>query len=164
VEIESWLRDQWAGLFRELLQRKTQQQELATLNSRVSELREINETLRKYLEAVMTGATPDSSSQLIQSEQKRLQDLEIRERIRESPWWQYVERYAGIEFDDFLDALQLATSYSNFAKRIGAACLESGTEVAERINDTLSEVEEARRDLNALRSLLGLKGFRLRRR
>jgi hypothetical protein len=46
ADIESWLREQWAGMFRELLNRKSQQQQLATLNSQVAELKAVNETLK----------------------------------------------------------------------------------------------------------------------
>ncbi|HEY5027130.1 MAG TPA: DUF4062 domain-containing protein, partial [Candidatus Angelobacter sp.] len=76
ADIEAWLREQWSGFFRELLQKQSQQQQLSALGAQVSELRAINETLRKYLEAVMKGITPADSNRLIESEQRRLQELE----------------------------------------------------------------------------------------
>ena len=36
VDIESWLREQWAGLFRELLHRMSNQQQIATLSSQIA--------------------------------------------------------------------------------------------------------------------------------
>jgi len=33
TDIEAWLRDQWAGLFRELLSRMSNQQQLSSLNA-----------------------------------------------------------------------------------------------------------------------------------
>jgi len=66
-EIESWLREQWAGFFRELLLRRSEQQQLTTLTSQVSDLREVSSTMKRYLEAVMTGITPDASSKLNES-------------------------------------------------------------------------------------------------
>ena len=82
ADIESWLRDQWAGMFRELLNRKSQQQQLATLTSQVTELKEVNETLKTYLEAVMTRVSPDDSSRLIADEEKRLEEVKTNEKIR----------------------------------------------------------------------------------
>src|SRR5205823_4656762 len=81
ADIEQWLREQWAGLFRDLLARRTHEQQLTALALQVTELKEINNTLRKYLEAVMSGITPDASTKLIQSEQKRLAEVERRERL-----------------------------------------------------------------------------------
>src|SRR5262249_48433905 len=86
AEIESWLREQWAGIFRDLLNRKSQQQQLATLTSQVKELKAVNETLKKYLEAVMTRVSPDESSRLIADEAKRLEEVRRNEKIRENGW------------------------------------------------------------------------------
>src|SRR6266498_660756 len=77
-DIEGWLREQWAGLFRELLDRRSQQQQLAALSLQVAELKEINNTLKRYLEAVMSGITPAASTELIESEKKRLEEAERR--------------------------------------------------------------------------------------
>src|SRR5262249_30488327 len=46
AEIESWLREQWSGLFRELLKNRSQQKQLFDLTGQVTELRAINETLK----------------------------------------------------------------------------------------------------------------------
>ena len=36
TQIESWLRDQWSGLFRDLLRSRSQQQQLSDLNTQVA--------------------------------------------------------------------------------------------------------------------------------
>ena len=84
-DIQSWLQDQWSGLFRDLLNRQSQQQHFLTLTTQVAELKEINETLKKYLEAVMTGIGPDDSTRLIESEEKRLEEAKQMEKVRENP-------------------------------------------------------------------------------
>jgi len=75
-EIEEWLRRQWAGLFRELLQRRSSQQQLATLTAEVSALRELNKTLRLYLEQVLHKVDVKDADQLISRESKRLEASE----------------------------------------------------------------------------------------
>ena len=45
TEIEDWLREQWAGVFRDLLKRTAQSQQLASLSAQVAELEELNKTL-----------------------------------------------------------------------------------------------------------------------
>jgi len=40
-EIENWLRDQWAGLFRELLSKRSNEYQLSSLTSQVAQLQEV---------------------------------------------------------------------------------------------------------------------------
>jgi hypothetical protein len=83
-EIQDWLRDQWSGLFRELLRRQSQQQQLVGLTTQVSELKEVNETLKRYLEAVLKGADKNEKNQLIENEEKRLEEARTQERLRKN--------------------------------------------------------------------------------
>ena len=53
------------------------------LAAQVAGLKEINEALKKYLEAVMTGAGPDASTKLIPlPEEKRLDELKQYEAMK----------------------------------------------------------------------------------
>lgn len=158
-DIEGWLREQWAGYFRELLQRQSQQQQLSALGAQVSELKAVNETLRKYLEAVMTGITPADSSRLIESEQRRLQELERNERIKENLWCRHVLRPGDKTFEQFLEAMTKATSFTDFTKRMNTG-KESEETDRRRLLGTLLQFEEARRDFNQVRKILGLKPVR----
>jgi hypothetical protein len=160
-DIETWLREQWAGFFRELLQKQSQQQQLSALGAQVADLRAINETLRKYLEAVMTGITPADSSRLIESEQRRLQELERNERIKENRWCQYVTRNSVVSFEDFIDAMTKATSFTDFAKRIKP--LEKSDRDSRPVFPPLQSSDAARRDFNEARKLLGVGPIRLRK-
>ena len=76
-EIEEWLREQWAGTFRELLQRNQQEKQMATLQSQVSQLAELNTTLKTYLEEIVSKIAPNESKQLISQETKRLEDATV---------------------------------------------------------------------------------------
>ena len=71
-EIEEWLREQWAGLFKELLSRKSSQQQISSLSTQVKELSEVNKTLKAYLEQVVSKIAPDESAKIIKTESKRL--------------------------------------------------------------------------------------------
>jgi hypothetical protein len=61
-EIEAWLKEQWARLFRELIQRMSSQQQLASLTAQVSQLAEINTTLKRYLEELLKSEVPELST------------------------------------------------------------------------------------------------------
>lgn len=160
-DIEAWLREQWAGFFRELLQRESDQQQLSALGGQVSELRAINETLRKYLEAVMKGITPADSSRLIESEQRRLQEIERNEKIKENPWCRYALKATGVSFEHFIEAMDMASSFSDFSKRLAAE--KGAINIKRDVLPLLLENEDARRDFNQVRALLGAKLLRLRK-
>lgn len=72
-EIEEWLRAQWAGLFQELLRRRTEQQRLSSLESEVKELSVINQTLKNYLERIVEKVDPGQSKKFIQEEAQKLE-------------------------------------------------------------------------------------------
>ena len=158
-EVESWLREQWAGLFRELLTKQTQQQQLVALTTEVGHLRELNETLKKYLEAVMTGATSEISTKLIQSEEKRLEELRKLESLRANPWVDFVLSQSEVSLEQVTKALKKATSFDEFSSIIKNENPKSDNAY---ILDVLNGNENARRDFSAARKILGLASIRKR--
>lgn len=141
TEIESWLRDQWAGLFKELLQRMSSQSQLTTLTGQIAELKEINNTLRKYLEAVMTGQSRADSTKLIKSEAERLRIIEQREQVERTAWFDYVRKKVNIDVDDFIDIIKKTKSYDEFAKLIGQK--GDSLEIRDKIADILNSHEDS---------------------
>src|SRR3989344_5615463 len=73
-DIERWLREQWAGLFREMLRRMSEQKKIAELAHQVEGLRDINNTLKTYLESLMQGVSPAESTRVIENERQRLEE------------------------------------------------------------------------------------------
>jgi len=90
TQIENWLREQWSGLFRELLRSRSQQKQLTALNSQVSELKSINDTLKTYLEAVLTSVKPDQSEQIIRDQESKLEKARIDIGLEENPFYRYL--------------------------------------------------------------------------
>lgn len=158
-DIESWLREQWAGLFRELLNRQSQQQQFMALTTQVSGLKDINETLKKYLEAVMTGVIPDASSKLIESEEKRLEEMRRQELLRNNRWCSHVNRTFDISFDDITSILKESTAFDEFAKL--AADKSPIQDAFESIFETLQVSNQARRDFNDARLIIGMDPIEL---
>jgi hypothetical protein len=73
TEIETWLKEQWSGYFRELINRKSENKQLHSLNDKVSELSSINTSLQRYLEEVVSSvSTPEKAEALIKDEHTKL--------------------------------------------------------------------------------------------
>lgn len=148
-EIESWLKEQWSGLFRELLNRKSQQNQIRTLTTEVSELQEINKTLKTYLEVVLKTVKPDSEG-LIIDEDKRLSDVILRKELEKNNWVDHAKRRYNIDLDEFIKIISKANSFDEFIKHLKVPTSQKDA------REILLNIEEARKDFNAARKLLGL--------
>lgn len=155
-DIEYWLKEQWAGLFRELLHRMSDQQQIATLSSEVELLSNINGTLQRYLEEIIIKISPNSADQLIETERKRVSELEIDSLIKRNIYFVAV---IGIDTDmeKFKVALRKSSSYEEFAdKYLELTEDKKITEQIQRHNSS-QPIE----DINKIREALGLSGFEL---
>lgn len=167
-DIETWLREQWAGLFREFLHQTSSQKQIAVLTDQVDALQEVSSTFKLYLEEIIGKVLPDKSSALIAQEELRLQELRETKELQDNDWVDHVLRRAWmmveieLTLDIVRDAIKHSTSMKNFCKIIGdeTEC----TELEENLLNTLETHDSARSDLNAARNLLGEKNFRLKKR
>jgi hypothetical protein len=156
-EIHFWLREQWSGLFRELLRRHSDSKQLASLTMRVAELKEVNDTLKTYLEAVMRGGARQEYADLIESEKRRLEEARKSELLRSNKWIDYICEISEVEFDVAVEMIQKATSFEDYAIRL--ISLAKDRDGAFRANETLLSAEGAQRDFNRARKMLGLPPF-----
>jgi hypothetical protein len=149
-DIESWLREQWAGLFRELLQRQSQQQQLAGLSQQVLQLKETNETLKKYLEAVMLNVSPKEKTELIESEEKRLREVQY-DALRNNSLIAVLD---PMPLPEIVEALR-QPDVEKFLETIG----KSSNALAQHLKEFLIKYPAAWLDLEEARRALGLSSF-----
>lgn len=161
ADIEAWLREQWAGLFRELLHRMSNQQQIGTLSSQVDDLKEINNTLKRYLENVMSKVSPDDSAELIKFEEDRLEERGRNKNLLENDWTAHIVKTYQVGLEEYIVAMEEAKSFDEFAQIIGNASPKDDAE--DEIQHTLAEYSEARTDFNKARKILGLSIFRTRK-
>ena len=155
-DIQWWLREQWAGLFRELLRRQSQQQQLSSLSAQILQLKETNETLKKYLEAVMQGAGKQEASRLIEREEERLKRVERLAKAKKNDWVQHVIRLSGARLEEVCSAIANANSFEDFGPQLTKL---TGAPDSDGFVTLLRTEHLARRDFNLARQLLGLPGF-----
>lgn len=160
-EIEAWLREQWAGLFRELLQRLQSQAQISSLQAQVAQLSELNTTLKRYLEEIVSRIAPKESEKLIKTETKRLADATLRRHIRGNALVDFLNRRHTISENDIQAAAEQAVSLEDFVNRLIASVSDS--DKANQLRHDLIEIsrEPAERDLNVLREVLGKQPFDL---
>lgn len=153
-DIERWLKEQWAGLFRELLRRMSEQKKFAELSQQVEGLKDINKTLKAYLESLMKAVSPDESTRLIESESKRLIERERYEEVRRNELVGYLEGRFRIDVEEFVAAATSAKSPLDFANKVSKhSPLENAQE---ELLHLFEDTPAATTDLNLVRKSLDL--------
>jgi hypothetical protein len=87
--ITEFLREQFAGLFAEYISNKKREQEFADLEDRISDLKEITESLREYTTSIMKKIQPEEYTQIVRNEQRRWEIRKISRFSRE-PLIEYI--------------------------------------------------------------------------
>ena len=160
-EIKAWLKEQWAGLFREFLHRLSGQQQIATLSSQVDNLNEINKTLKRYLEAVVSKISPADAANLIQTEDSRLNEAIQLNKLKRLPIVRLLTEEFNIPFKVIYEAISNASKYSDIAQDIISSAQDK--EDIEVIDNLFKKID-AKKEINEAREIFGLSPFRILRR
>jgi hypothetical protein len=155
-EIETWLREQWAGLFRELLRASAAQPQLASLAGQIAELSEVNTTLKTYLEQLLSSSgSKVDSKRLITTESKRLRGALVASRLQGNPLFSYLQGRSGMNIATLSKALTKAKSFTDFLNRVEATVRDG--ETRNNIRDLRTKYyREALRDYQKARLVAGL--------
>jgi Domain of unknown function (DUF4062) len=150
-DIESWLRKQWAGLFGELLRRKSGQAELTALASQISEMRDLNQTLKTYMETVVTSVAPDVSVDLIAGEDDK---LKARRKVRSAAPGPFITYLRGLGSISTEDAVEITTSSDSLRDlfRLVSKSLVSAQSIENLYTALTTATDEVCGDINELRS------------
>ena len=117
TDIENWLREQWSGLFRELLKRIKIQKEISSLNVEVTNLSEINETLKKYLERIIIHLEPSESKKLIEKEEDRLKEVRELSAIEATDYGESFPKLWNINHKDIIKITKESTTLNEMINK-----------------------------------------------
>jgi Domain of unknown function (DUF4062) len=157
-DIQIWLKEQWAGLFRELIQRMSSQQQLASLTTQVNQLAEVNATLKRYLEELLKSEAPEKSEEIISSEENRLKEYRKLSLMAANPFLGMLISL-GIDPELIADTLKHSDSLDDFLKNFAAL-----PDVPEHLRGDLKQIKVDPNILgvvNSARTVLGLEPFGL---
>ena len=154
TEIEEWLKEQWSGLFRELINRRSEQKQLSSLSERISELSSINSSLQRYMETIVSSvsSSPEEAKQIISEEKERLnreKDLrEFHDLLIVNELWEIFD----VSKSKVEEVFRKASSIENLASKIDE---ESNELSADGLIKYWREYPKYVEDINKARSLLG---------
>jgi hypothetical protein len=116
-DIESWLREQWSGLFQELLRRQSTQSRFKALEEQVRDLQSVAETLKAYMEEVVKKVAAESAAGLIQEEEAKEQERRRKRDVAER--LMMLIRPLGAPFEAIEQGLAATDSVRDFAAHLG---------------------------------------------
>ena len=149
-EIETWLREQWAGLFQELISRRNENKKIVSLSNRVDELAVINNSLKRYMEAIISrvSPTPEDAEGVISSEKIKIDDEKRIRDFQNSIIVMNLLSYEDVKTEDVLELNKNAKSIEDLARSIEVLIKNEPGSIVKywisRGEDILELVNEAR--------------------
>lgn len=116
-EIKDWLRIQWAGLVRDLLRNRTQQTQLQSIATQVASLEAANETLKAYLEKVLSEspATSKDAANVIKNAREKEESSVVKKALARNTCYRVLSNAGLIDnVDEFENLVSRAFSYADF--------------------------------------------------
>lgn len=161
-EIEEWLRMQWAGLFREMLLRLSSQLQIASLAEQVQELAEVNKTLRRYLEEVVSKVSPEAAV-IIGSESARLAEASLERDLRQIGLIRFLESN-GIPLSSIRSNLSRSSSAPEFIDGLFRDSTGDDLQMPATLQGAMRALwnRATFEDLNRARDLVGCSHFPIR--
>jgi len=153
-EIESWLKEQWSGYFRELINRRSESKQLLSLNDKVAELSAINTSLQRYLEEVVSSlSTPEKAQEIIKSEHKKLLEEKVIREFSSISLVRELVDFGNLNLEEVIEAYGSAKSLENLAEMLGE--ISSGFVNADAAVDHWKRNPDVVDRINNGRSILG---------
>jgi hypothetical protein len=115
-EIETWLKEQWAGFFRELIVRQSEAKEIEDIGKKLGDLAVTTETLKRYLEQVVSQVIPKASDpdKFIREENERLRNSLKQTEFSWISYIQHLNSAHGKSFDYIRETLASSSTYTSF--------------------------------------------------
>ena len=157
-EIERWLKEQWAGLFKEIIGKRTEKNQIASLSKQVSDLAEINTTLKRYLEEVVSKVSEENAVKIIKAEDKRLMDSKIEKDFLATSVIQELHGMSGFSLENLKEIFTKATTLEEFAAFLEKFAPDNtDTWVAKRLLEIWDPISDSLlKRINEPRKVLGL--------
>lgn len=149
-DIISWLKEQWAGLFSEFLNKKSNESSIDSLEKQLEKLNIVTETLKDYSEKIIQGISPNDFENIINvidSNERTRKDMGEFSRIS-------LINHLIIDHETdehkLFDIYKSALSYQDFSSKVGELMSTEGDGcgiLSDMNMDSLSDLTELRHTL-----------------
>lgn len=117
-DIADWLRNQWSGLFADLLTRRSDQTSLSDMASRINELGQITKTLQDYTEKLLRSTNVPNADEVINQQRDKQEQHKLNE-FRHQGLTDYLLGLTKgvIGTEQLFDIFKIATTIEDLFKR-----------------------------------------------
>ena len=119
----------------------------------MADLKEVNKTLKHYLEAVLTKVAPDSQK-VIQDEESRLVEAKRFEELKSNDWFNHLVIYCDLDEDSSVRSISEPVDATS-AISLLQAIETSYNKGDEKPSDILRNMPLAQEDYNEAREIIG---------
>lgn len=141
-DITSWLRDQWAGLFSDLLRRSQDQASLQTMSQQLSEMNLVVGALKDYSERIIKQYDP-KSGETIAKVNRRMVNSRQRAKLGKTVLGRLVDSVPGIEMDSLVKVVREANSVDDVVKTVDDWIPENVTYQFRHFDSEVNECRQA---------------------
>jgi Domain of unknown function (DUF4062) len=143
-DVEDWLKRQWAGLFQNLLERRSTQPGLNALSAQVNELQALNRSFKTYLETIVTQIIPKASRTIIANEDAKLRELDGYRKFVADPFSSKLSKLTAKPLEALYDIIRTTNSSGEFTSQafesegrrdVFLALMTPGDEMFIRLNE-----------------------------
>lgn len=165
LDITFFLREQWAGLFRDLLHQQNKKVEYDNISQKVTELNEVSSTLQTYLENVLKNVSKEKNvtENLIIHEKKRLETFQLKQRLKEIDYIDHLVRGHNLSIDAVIETLKNSNTLTEFKTELINKSKTEKTEY-EKYTGRFSQFSciftlDSIANINQAREILGLPDY-----
>lgn len=163
LDITFFLREQWAGLFRDLLHQQTKKVEYDNISQKVNELNEVSSTLQTYLENVLKSVTKEEkvTENLIIHEKRRLETFQLRQRLLEIDYIEHLVKGHNLSIDNVIYCLKNTSTLTELKKELNEKANKENEESSLNRFGSFSCMFSIKSlgEINLARKILSLKGY-----
>jgi Domain of unknown function (DUF4062) len=152
-DIEEWLREQWAGLFKDHLQKASEHRQIKTLQGQVETLTGITNALKAYLENLVHKVLPQQAAALITDQEHKLESLRIELAIKDNNFVDWCERRFGISNEVVSVGIRSAATFDDLVNELAHEIKEGDVD---DFRDTIMNNFHAQTDINEIRQAFSL--------
>ena len=120
-EIEEWLRDQWAGLFKDFLLKRGNLKKFESLQKQIQNLENLNNTFKNYLETLLKESTSESTSDLILEENKKLRLFRFKKAFESNEIFMHILKTTDLDIENInkiLETLETTNNINDFFEQL----------------------------------------------
>ncbi len=145
-DIIVYLREQWGGLFRKLLNFEQHQIQIIGLSAKISELSEISTTLKRYLEELMQGGNLKQTTvvKVIAEETERLDSQKKLIELSSIEYIRHLRTAHKIPYNTLITTLQQSNSFNEFKEEVLLLSFDKGILNCINEKDSFDEINKAR--------------------